>query len=121
MKRNIFFPILTLLLFTFSTPAKPVMTIIYPNGGEKLIPGKTAMIKWNYTNDSNADNDVILVLYKNGIKFKTLSESTSNTGMFLWEIPSNTPDGNNYRIRIRSRKDLTLNDFSDGDFSIVKK
>ena len=121
MKRNIFFPILTLVFLFFLASANPVMTIIDPNGGEELVPGKTTIIKWNYINSSDSDNDIILVLYKNGMKFNTISESTPNTGMFIWEIPSNTPVGNKYRIRIRSRKDLTLNDFSDGDFSIVSK
>ncbi|MCK5003809.1 MAG: hypothetical protein KAS21_01915 [Candidatus Aminicenantes bacterium] len=121
MKRNIFFLIPLLILLSNSVPAEPALTLISPNGGEELISGKTFMIKWNYEDSANSDKNVILVLYKNGIKFITISESTSNTGSFIWTIPSETPSGNKYRIRIRSQKELSLNDFSDRDFSILKQ
>ena len=121
MKRNIFFLIPLLILLSNPTPAKPVLTLISPNGGEELISGTTLMIKWNYEDSTNSDKNVILVLYKNGIKFITISESASNTGSFMWTIPIETPPGNKYRIRIRSREELSLNDFSDRDFSILKK
>lgn len=78
------------------------------------------MIRWHYEESSGSDKNVILVLYKNGIKFLTISESASNTGSFFWAIPAETPSGNKYRIRIRSREELSLNDFSDRDFSILQ-
>jgi len=120
MKRIIFFLIPLLLLLSGYTSAKPVLTLLSPNGGEELLSGKTIMIKWIYENNTNTGKNVILVLYKNGIKFITISESAPDAGSFIWAIPAPTPSGNKYRIRIRSRKDLSLNDFSDRDFSILK-
>ncbi len=120
MKRNIFFLIPLLILLSNSATAKPALILISPNGGEELISGTTLMIKWNYEDSTNSDKNVILVLYKNGVKFITISESASNTGSFMWTIPIETPPGNKYRIRIRSREELSLNDFSDRDFSILK-
>ncbi len=121
MKRIIFSQILLLVLLHNFILAKPMLTLISPNGGEELTSGEAFMIKWNYDDSANSYRNVILVLYKNGIKFSTISESTSNTGSFTWIIPIDTPSGNKYRIRIRSREELSLNDFSDKDFSILKK
>jgi len=49
-----------------------------------------------------------------------IAEQTENTGDFKWKISPTLPDGNNYRIRIRSLNDLSINDFSDADFSITR-
>jgi len=108
------------MLFLTSLSGKQLLTIISPNGGEKFSSGTSVKIKWMYENQSSA-NGIILILYRNGIKFFTISESTADSGLFLWRIPENIPSGEKYRIRIRSTRDLSLNDFSDGDFSIVKK
>ena len=120
MKRIIIFPTILLMLFLSSISGKQLLTIVSPNGGEKLSSGSNIQIKWKYDDQSSA-NGIILILYRDGIKFLTISKSTADSGLFLWKIPENIPSGGKYRIRIRSTRDLSLNDFSDGDFSIMKK
>ena len=119
MKRIIIFQIILLLLTIPSISGKQLLTIISPNGGEKLTSGTSVQIIWKYDDEKTA-NGIILVLYKDGMKFLTISESTADSGLYLWKIPENIPSGKKYRIRIRSAKDLSLNDFSDGDFFIRK-
>ena len=92
--------------------------ILYPNGGEVLHTNTSVFIKW--TSEDTAGK-VIIALYDKGIKCFTISEGTENTGTFLWKIPQNFKEGKNYRLRIRRLDDLSINDFSDGDFTITKK
>ena len=120
MKRNTIFLIILLTFSLSFVSGKQVLTLVSPNGGEKLVSGSTVHIIWKYT-DKNSGGNIILVLYKNGIKFLTISDSAADTGSFSWKIPVNVPSDDKYRIRIRSTENLSLNDFSDGDFSIRHK
>ena len=120
MKRIIIYLTIFLMLSLSFISGKPILTLVAPNGGEKLISGTIIKVIWKYT-DKSSGSRIILVLYKDGVKFFTISESTMDSGSFSWSIPENIPSGEKYRIRIRSTGDLSLNDFSDGDFSILNK
>lgn len=89
--------------------------VLYPNGGEVLKTNSSIRIKWQ---SKGLNGKVVIVLYKKGIKYAVISKQTDNKGMFPWEIPRHLPEGNDYRIRIRSLKDLAVNDFSDRNFTI---
>lgn len=91
--------------------------VLHPNGGETLKIGSPVKIKWQSTGISGK---MVIILYKRGIKHSVITRATPNTGIFNWAIPANIPEGNDYRIRIRSLRDLSINDFSDRDF-IIKK
>ena len=90
--------------------------VIYPNGGETLRLNSMVNIRWA---SSGVQGKVVIVLYRGGIKFHTIAAGAQNTGIFNWRITGNIPAGNQYRIRIRSAADLTVNDFSDFDFKIA--
>ncbi len=115
--------ILLILLFSsllFSNQIK----IVYPNGGETFFLNKDMeTIKW--TADKGI-GDVVIILYQNGIKlFEIQKIVKSNPNMniqgFLWRYTPQIKEGQGYRIRIRSLKDFSINDFSDIDFSIKRK
>ena len=89
--------------------------VLAPNGGEILTIGGRTAVKWQST---GVNGNVVIVLYKKGIKHSVISKQTENSGRFNWLIPRNLPEGGDYRIRIRSLKDLSINDFSDRDFTI---
>jgi hypothetical protein len=91
--------------------------ILYPNGGEILKTNTRVRIKWS---SSKPKGNVILILYKKGIKHSVISKETDNSGLFLWKIPQKIPEGNDYRVRIRLLDNLSVNDFSDRDFTIKK-
>jgi hypothetical protein len=91
--------------------------VLYPNGGEILKTNTTVQIKWA---SSKPKGKVILILYKKGIKHSVISKGTDNSGLFLWKIPQQIPEGNDYRVRIRLLDNLSVNDFSDRDFTIKK-
>jgi hypothetical protein len=91
--------------------------ILYPNGGEVLKPATRIPIKWQ---SEGLQGKVVIVLYKKGIKHTVISEQTDNNGTFSWSIPPHLPEGSDYRVRIRSFEELSVNDFSDRDFTIKK-
>jgi hypothetical protein len=114
---------LALGLYTYSAnPVNPAesLRIIYPNGGEILKKNTTVQIKWVSSANTPPNENVILVLYKKGIKHSVITKATPNNGRFPWRIPANVADGGDYRIRIRLVKNLSVNDFSDRNFSIKK-
>ena len=91
--------------------------ILYPNGGEVLNAGAHISIQWQ---SGGVRGKVVIVLYKKGIKHAVIAEQADNSGKFSWTIPVNLPEGSDYRIRIRSFAELSVNDFSDHDFTIKK-
>jgi hypothetical protein len=91
--------------------------ILTPNGGEVLKTGTRTRIQWQ---SSDLKGKVVIVLYKKGIKHTVISTQTQNNGSFSWNIPPKLPEGKDYRIRIRSFEELSVNDFSDRDFTIKK-
>ncbi len=121
MRKNILLIIAVSLFFLYAEPEPPELTVLFPNGGEIFTTDSPVNIKWAYPAKNGEDNKIVILLYKDGIKLKTLSFSTENTGLFLWQIPSGIPEGDKYRIRIRLEKNLSVNDFSDNDFLIKKK
>ena len=94
------------------------LKIVFPNGGEILSTGSTIQIRWT---SSIPSGKVLLVLFKKGIKHTVISDGTPNNGLFIWNIPPSLPEGSDYRVRIRLADNLSVNDFSDRDFTIKKK
>ena len=105
------------LVMAIALLARTSIKVLYPNGGEILKSNNSVTIKWQST---GADGKVVIVLYKKGIKHAVISRQTDNNGSFPWKIPGTLPEGNDYRIRIRWLKDLSVNDFSDRNFTIKK-
>lgn len=109
--------LLVLLLLPVSLVWGDSVRVVYPNGGEVLKIGSTVRVRWNA---APPGGNVVLVLYKKGIKHSVISKKTPDTGLFTWTIPPNIPQGTDYRIRIRLAENLSVNDFSDRDFTIKK-
>ena len=113
----IFFLLLwTGVLYQQAGAKKSSINVLYPNGGEVLKTGSTTNIRWQ---SQGVDGKVIIILYKKGIKHSVIAKQTVNSGIFRWKIPRNLPGGKNYRVRIRSLKNLAVNDFSDRNFKVV--
>jgi C1A family cysteine protease len=104
-------------VFTIVGPPPPSITVTYPNGGENLIRGSTQAITWTYK--GNPGSYVKIELFKGGILNRTITSRTSTSrGYYNWTIPSTQTQGNDYKIKITSTSNSSINDISDGDFSI---
>jgi hypothetical protein len=105
-----------------SQPSNPVITVIFPNGGEVLEQGKTYEIKW-LTQKSPEPSllpgpYVRIELWKGGKYLRTLFSMTPNDSKELWTVPKNLKDGRDYRIKIMDLQ-RGISDFSDADFTIT--
>lgn len=95
--------------------------ILYPNGGENLISGKTYEIVWK----SEISSDVSIWLSKKGASdvadlITGSSLVPASTGKYSWTIPKDNNDiknGGQFKIVISS-KDSSVSDSSDNYFTI---
>ena len=90
------------------------VTLITPNGPESWTTGNSYQITW----DDNFDSTISLKLYKSGVYIETIVSSTSSDGSYSWNIPSDTEEGDDYKIKITNTSDSTVYDYSDAYFSI---
>lgn len=96
------------------------ITLLVPNGGEAWVADGNYDILWDWIGD--VGNNVKIELYKGGAYHDTIISSTSNDGLFNWQISSGQSAGSNYRIKISSVSDPDFYyDQSDSDFSILDK
>ena len=95
--------------------AKNVITISRPNGGETLQAGTENSIVW-------ADSifaPVKIELYKGGLFYTTIVDTTPSNGFYLWTIDNGVGNGTDYKIKVTSLASNNDYDFSDGNFTIT--
>jgi len=74
----------------------PIITVIYPNGGEILTNGE--LITWN-TIDESTTNITIEYSNNNGSSWSFIVQNISDTGSYLWDTTT-VSEGENYLIKI---------------------
>ena len=97
-------------------PEYTVITVTSPNGGESWLHGTSKTITWK--SDGNPGANVIIELYKAGVKNAVISSKTPNDGSYGWYIPSYQPLGPDYKIKITSYDDSKYYDWSNNNFKI---
>ncbi len=101
----------------FSISAAPKsITVVSPNGGERWRRGTRYSIKW--TTVGSIGSSVKIELLKGGILSRTITSSTNNGGFYSWTVPSRQTTGTDYKIRITSISDSSINDTSDNSFTV---
>lgn len=95
------------------TIAKRQITIITPNGGEKLCIGTTKEIRWSST---NVPGKIIISLSRDGGQtWSIIHSSNLNLGKYTWTV--NSPASTNCLIKVYSLT-YPASDTSDGAFEI---
>lgn len=131
-----------------SLPFNPSVTIISPNGGEKIIAGQRYQIRYKTSGISSEQHMVIALANINSDEIARVGEKNitqgvnvtvppnnanaryiqsnfsgfpdvTNTGVYYWQVPSNIPTGSNYYLYIGEGVKMGATDFSDHAFSIV--
>ncbi|HYN44536.1 MAG TPA: NosD domain-containing protein [Candidatus Limnocylindrales bacterium] len=100
----------------FTIPA-PSFFVVSPNGSENWTRGTTQTIRWNST--ESPGTYVKIELLKPGVTNKVLIASTLNDGSHPWLIPAIQTPGADYKIKVSSTANVSNNDTSDNNFSIV--
>ena len=119
MRRNhlpwIFLALAVILGASLPAAAQARLNLISPNGAESWRRGLGYPILW--TREDTTAN-VKIDLYKDGALYSTLSASTANSGIFLWQIPADHVRASNYRVKIALATNPTVSDESEADFTI---
>ncbi len=98
---------------------EPTITVVTPKGGENWTQGSTETIKWNYTGNPGATVKIEALRGETVIAtIPSVSIGSGGSGFFNLTVPSGTPLGTNYRIRVTSTSNPTITDTSDGQFTI---
>ncbi|MBW1888130.1 MAG: choice-of-anchor D domain-containing protein, partial [Deltaproteobacteria bacterium] len=92
------------------------ITITSPNGGESWQQGNS----YEITYTDNIIQDIAIDLYKGGSFYDYISSSTPSIGSYNWIIPTNIPNGSDYKVRIFYADEPTIQDYSDDDFTIAE-
>lgn len=107
---------------SFRIAVAPSLTVVSPNGGEKLVHGNIISIIWDAS--SVLSKSVIIQLLKGGNVYSVIASAVpqgTDTGRFIysWTLPSTIPYGTDYAIRISDASNASLLDRSDGNFTIT--
>ncbi len=97
---------------SFATAA-PRIEILSPNGGEQWQRGLEYFIRWR----DNLAEAVVIELYRADALVRTIA-TTPSVGACQWEVALDLEPGDDYRFKIRSSTDGTIEDQSDGLFTI---
>jgi len=104
---------------TTGTPVDSI-TVAVPNGGEVYQIGDILPMSWTYT--GTPGSTVKIDVFKGPTILKTLTGipiGSSGSGSYSVTIPSSTPVGSDYKIRVTSTSNAAYTDMSDGPFTIV--
>ncbi len=104
--------------FLILTP--PSITLLSPNGGDKLVYGSSVTISWRTT--SILSQSVKINLLKSGVFYQNItsfSQSVADGSFFYnWVVPSTIPAGSDYTIEISDSANPLIRDVSDSAFGI---
>ena len=103
---------------TTGTPVDSI-TVAVPNGGEVYQIGDILPMSWTYT--GTPGSTVKIDVFKGPTILKTLTGipiGSSGSGTYSITIPSATPVGSDYKIRVTSTSNAAYTDISDAPFTI---
>jgi hypothetical protein len=97
----------------------PSITLTSPNGGETFYTGFPLIMNWTYT--GNPGTTVNIDVIKGESVLKTLTGipiGPGGSGSYSVTIPTSTPLGSQYMIKVRSASNASCSDTSDENFTI---
>ena len=105
-------------VFSIVSDQVPVtgITLTYPNGGEQMQVGSSQTVTW--TTSGSISRVKIEFSTNNGAYWNLVESSIANTGSYTETVPDMV--SSQCLVRISSAANPSINDVSDGTFSIVK-
>jgi uncharacterized protein (TIGR02145 family) len=92
------------------------ISVISPIGGEIWNGGHIHNITWN----SSCITGNVKIELVQGTNYSTIAPGVPNNGSWTWNISQNISNSDSYRIKISSINDTSINDISNGNFTIVQ-
>ncbi len=97
----------------------PTAHVVYPQGGEALVPGTTATIEWLSDDDEGVSSTDLLLSTDGGATYPTtIATGLAPMGSFDWTVPSLDTTQARIRAFVRDGVGNTGHDDSDQDFTI---
>jgi hypothetical protein len=92
------------------------ITVLKPNGGEKLMSGENDAIEWASTNIPFVDLDYTT---DGGANWVSIEKNLSSTGFYAWTVPDGLTSSM-CRVRVKDTPTGLYSDVSDTLFSIIQ-
>ena len=90
------------------------LTVEYPFGEEKMVPGELETIRWNAYGD---DSSTFTIEYFDGSAWNLINNNVAASAQhYNWTVPATV--SNNYRVRV-SRNSSVYSDESKFDFTVI--
>jgi hypothetical protein len=104
----------------FADLVPPSVTVLAPNGGESLVVGSTAILRWDATDKAGVTAvDLLLSRYGPAGPYDSLAAGLANTGSYSWTVTAPTSPMVMLKARAHDVGGHTSEDASDATFSIV--
>lgn len=101
----------------FTILPEPIIKVLSPNGGERILAGTSRKIEWL---SENIEKVKIAYSTNNGFDWINIVTSTPSTGFFVWEPVPNV-NSQLCKIRVYDAVDGEPNDVSDSVFTITNQ
>ena len=102
---------------TWPDTEPPIVSHIYPNGGEELTTGEVVDVIWTATDDSGVTSVDILLSTDSGATWsETVVEGIANSGTYSWTVSEGASAECRIRVIARDGVGLAAYDDSDDDF-----
>ncbi len=96
----------------------PTVTVVYPNGGEKIGIGDTINIGWIATDNRTVDSVSIYLSHDGGGLYELITHGEPNDSTYQWIVPSLVSDSCLVRVVAYDPGLLTGEDTSDSLFAL---
>ncbi len=96
----------------------PTVTVVYPNGGEKIGIGDTITIEWIATDNRAVDSVSIYLSHDGGGGYELITHGEPNDSTYEWIVPSIVSDSCLVRVVAYDPGLLTGEDTSDSLFAL---
>ena len=98
----------------------PLLSVIAPNGGETLYSNQQKAIQWTAADNHFIANPITIEFSAdNGSSYSSLAANQSNTGSYLWTVPTTSVQQAKIRIIAIDNFGNTGSDESDAAFSLA--
>jgi hypothetical protein len=105
--------------FTLDTVA-PTVNVLSPNGGESWYIGETHDLIWTASDNRLIPNPIVIGLSAdNGSSYSALASSQTNSGSYLWTVPSMSAPHAKIKISASDSFGNIGSDESDAAFSLA--
>ncbi|MFQ5905836.1 MAG: hypothetical protein ACE5JA_04610 [bacterium] len=105
--------------FTIGDDVNPLVNVVYPNGGESLVPGVTDTIRWLAWDANGIDSVNIYYTTDAGLSWIDVARGEPNDSNYVWIVPNTPSDSCRVRVEVFDPAGNSGSDDSNTYFRII--